>query len=92
MTKISDVARVAYRQLTLLQTKLDSINVAIRDLDDAEDDAACSHERYRDQATQRSLHCSSPIFILMALSCKVKPELTRRQLTVNSRSGNVFVH
>ena len=43
MTKISDVARVAYRQLTLLQTNLDSINVAIRDLDDAEDDAACSH-------------------------------------------------
>ena len=52
MTKISDVARVAYRQLTLLQTKLDSINVAIRDLDDAEDDAACSHEKYQDQVTE----------------------------------------
>ena len=50
--KIPDVAQVADRQLTLLQTKLDSINAAIRDLDDTEDDAACSLEEYRDQVTE----------------------------------------
>ena len=51
-TKTPDVAQVADRQLTLLQTKLDSINAAIRDLDDTEDDAACSLEEYRDQVTE----------------------------------------
>ena len=47
-----DVARVASRQLTLLQAKLESIDTAIHDLDDTEEDIACILEGYRDQVAE----------------------------------------
>ena len=51
-SKSPDIARVANRQLTLLQAKLESIDTAIHDLDITEDDIACIHEGYRDQVTE----------------------------------------
>ena len=43
---------VANRQLTLLWAKLDSIKAAVHDVDDAEEDAACTLEEYREQVTE----------------------------------------
>ena len=51
-SKSPDVARVVNRQLTLLQAKLESIDTAIHDLDDTEEDIACILEGYRDQVTE----------------------------------------
>ena len=39
-----DTVRVANRQLTLLRTKLESIDAAVRVIDDAEEDATCTLE------------------------------------------------
>ena len=47
-----DTVRVANRQLTLLQTKLKSISAAVCDIDDTEEDAACTLEEYREQVTE----------------------------------------
>ena len=51
-SKSPDIARVANRQLTLLQAKLESIDTAIHDLDDTEEDIACILEGYGDQVTE----------------------------------------
>lgn len=51
-SKSPDIARVANRQLTLLQAKLESIDTAIHDLDNAEEDIAYILEGYRDQVTE----------------------------------------
>ena len=51
-SKSPDIARVANRQLTLLQAKLESTDTAIHDLDDTEEDIACILERYGDQVTE----------------------------------------
>ena len=51
-SKSLDVARVANRQLTLLQAKLESINTAVHDLDHTEEDIICILEGYRDQVTE----------------------------------------
>ena len=51
-SKSPDVARIANRQLTLLQAKLESIDTAIHDLNDTEEDIACIIKGYRDQVTE----------------------------------------
>ena len=51
-SKSPDIARVANRQLTLLQAKLESIDTAIHGLDDTEEDIACILEGYGDQVTE----------------------------------------
>ena len=40
---------MANRQLTLLQTKLESIDAAVDHIDDADEDATCTLEEYREQ-------------------------------------------
>ena len=51
-SKSQDVARVANRQLTLLQAKLECIDTAVHDLDDTEEDIICIFEGYRDQVIE----------------------------------------
>ena len=47
-----DAVRIATKQLTLLQTNLDSIKEAMSALDDADDDLECTLEEYKDQASE----------------------------------------
>ena len=51
-SKSLEVAREANRQLTLLQAKLKSIDTAIHDLDNTEEDIACIFEGYRNHCCQ----------------------------------------
>ena len=43
---------MANRQLILLRTKLESIDAAVSDVDDAEEDATCTLEEYREQVNE----------------------------------------
>ena len=46
------VVQVATKQLRLSYTKLDFIDAAVRDVDDAEEDVVCTLEEHRDQVTE----------------------------------------
>ena len=43
---------MANRQLTLLRTKLESIDAEIGDVDDVEEDATCTLEEYQEQVNE----------------------------------------
>ena len=45
-SKSQDAVRVATKQLALLRTKLESIDTAAQDIDDAEEDVTCTLEGY----------------------------------------------
>ena len=47
-----DVARMATRQLQLLNTKLESIDASVHGLSDDEDNIVCTLEEYRDQVSE----------------------------------------
>ena len=47
-----DVARMATRQLQLLNTKLECIDASVNGLNDDEDDFVCTLEEYRDQVSE----------------------------------------
>ena len=96
-----DVAKVATRQLALLRTKLESIDEAVRNVDNAEENATCTLEEYRDQvivvktelATLNASLLSSDVATDGPImpSCKTILERTRQPLTVCSRLKNDFL-
>ena len=57
---------MANRQLTLLRTTLESINAVVCVIDDAEEDAVCTVEEYREQVTEIKAELSMLKTSLMA--------------------------
>lgn len=51
-SKCKETIRVASKQLTLLETKLKTINTELSGLGDADDDIVCILEEYKDQVTE----------------------------------------
>ena len=82
-----------------MQAKLKSIDTAVHDLDDTEEDIICILEGYRDQVTEVKAEMTALESSLLNSDVPTddpimqnQARVTRRHLTVNSGSRNTFVH
>ena len=94
-----DTVRVANRQLTLLRAKLESIDAAVHDIDDSEEDATCTLEEYREQVTEVKTELATLKTSLLASEVPTDDSIIQDQarvekvvLIIFSRLKNAFVH